>query len=105
MPHIQTDNQPVTQITVIEPEPGKQAEALSLITGRACFMARQPAFISISIHRSLDGTESSTTLKAELRSLEVGSALMKFGITGATMAGGHGNNGKQSDLEAVMSQK
>ena len=28
MPHIQTDNQPVTQITVIEPEPGKQAEAL-----------------------------------------------------------------------------
>ena len=32
MPHIQTDNQPVTQITVIEPEPGKQAEALSLMT-------------------------------------------------------------------------
>jgi hypothetical protein len=28
MPHIRTDNQPVTQITVIEPEPGKQAEAL-----------------------------------------------------------------------------
>jgi len=32
MPHIRTDNQPVTQITVIEPEPGKQAEALSLMT-------------------------------------------------------------------------
>jgi hypothetical protein len=29
MPHIRTDNQPVTQITVIEPEPGKQAEASS----------------------------------------------------------------------------
>ena len=55
MPHIQTDNQSVTQITVIEPEPGKQAEALSLMTERARFMARQPGFISVSVHRSLDG--------------------------------------------------
>jgi heme-degrading monooxygenase HmoA len=55
MPHIQTDNQSVTQITVIEPEPGKQAEALALMTERANFMARQPGFISISLHRSLDG--------------------------------------------------
>jgi len=39
MPHIRTDNQPVTQITVIEPEPGKQAEVLSLMTERARFMA------------------------------------------------------------------
>ena len=55
MPHIRTDNQPVTQITVIEAEPGKQAEALSLMTERARFMARQPGFVSISLHRSLDG--------------------------------------------------
>ena len=55
MPQIQTDNQPVTQITVIEPEPGKQAEALSLMTARARFMTRQPGFISVSLHRSLDG--------------------------------------------------
>jgi heme-degrading monooxygenase HmoA len=55
MPHIRLDNQPVTQITVIEPEPGKQAEALSLMTERARFMARQPGFISVSVHRSLDG--------------------------------------------------
>jgi len=55
MPHIRTDNQPVTQITVIEPEPGKQAEALSLMIERARFMARQPGFISVSLHRSLDG--------------------------------------------------
>ena len=55
MPQIRLDNQPVTQITVIEPEPGKQAEALSLMTERARFMARQPGFISISLHRSLDG--------------------------------------------------
>lgn len=55
MPHIRIDNQPVTQITVIEPEAGKQAEALSLTTERARFMARQPGFISVSVHRSLDG--------------------------------------------------
>jgi heme-degrading monooxygenase HmoA len=55
MPQIQTDPQPVTQITIIEAEPAKQAEALSLMTERARFMARQPGFVSISLHRSLDG--------------------------------------------------
>jgi heme-degrading monooxygenase HmoA len=55
MAHIRTDNQPATQITVIEPEPGRQAEALSLMTERARFMADQPGFISISLHRSIDG--------------------------------------------------
>src|ERR1041385_8751813 len=55
MPHIGVDKQPVTQITIIEAEPGKQAEALSLMTERARFMQRQPGFISISLHRSLDG--------------------------------------------------
>src|SRR4051794_13364779 len=55
MPHIRTDKQPVTQITVIESEPQKQSEALSLMTERARFMAQQPGFISISVHRSLDG--------------------------------------------------
>ena len=55
MPHIRIDNQPVTQITLIEPEAGKQTEALSLMTERARFMARQPGFVSISLHRSLDG--------------------------------------------------
>lgn len=55
MPHIQKDHQPVTQITVVDSEPGKQVEALSLMTERAQFMSRQPGFISISLHRSLDG--------------------------------------------------
>jgi glyoxylase-like metal-dependent hydrolase (beta-lactamase superfamily II) len=32
-------------------------------------------------------------------------ALKKLGIAGATIAGGHGNNGKQSDLEAVVASK
>lgn len=55
MPHIRTDDQPITQITIIEPEVGKQAESLSLMYERARFMARQPEFISISLHCSLDG--------------------------------------------------
>jgi hypothetical protein len=55
MPTIQSGQQPVTQITIVEPEPGKQDEALSLMSERARFMSRQPGFISISLHRSLDG--------------------------------------------------
>src|SRR4051794_8895064 len=55
MTQIRADNQPVTQITIIDSEPDKQAEALSVMTERARFMARQPGFISISLHRSLDG--------------------------------------------------
>ena len=55
MPTIHKDLQPVTQITFVESEPDKQAEALSLMVERADFMARQPGFISISLHRSLDG--------------------------------------------------
>ena len=55
MPQIHADKQPVTQITIVESEPEKQAEALSVMTERARFMARQPGFISISLHRSLDG--------------------------------------------------
>ena len=55
MPQIHANNQPVTQITIVEAEPGKQDEALSLMTERARFMAQQPGFVSISLHRSLDG--------------------------------------------------
>lgn len=55
MAQIQTSNQPVTQITIVEAEPGKQAEALRLMADRARFMSKQPGFVSISLHRSLDG--------------------------------------------------
>lgn len=55
MPEIQTDRQPVTQITVVEHEPDKQAEALAVMRERARFMAKQPGFLSISLHKSLDG--------------------------------------------------
>jgi heme-degrading monooxygenase HmoA len=55
MIQIRADNQPVTQITIVDSEPDQQAEALAVMSERARFMARQPGFISISLHRSLDG--------------------------------------------------
>ena len=69
MPRIQTGNQPVTQITVIEAEPEKQQEALSLMAERARFMARQPGFVSISLHRSLDGRRIVNYVQWENREL------------------------------------
>ena len=69
MPYIRVDKQPVTQITVVEAEPQKQADALSLMTERARFMARQPGFISISVHRSLDGRRIVNYVQWESRDL------------------------------------
>ena len=45
MPHTQIDQKPVTQITIIEAEPERQTEALSLMRKRAHFMQGQPGFI------------------------------------------------------------
>jgi heme-degrading monooxygenase HmoA len=90
MPYIQVDKQPVTQITIVEAEPEKQAEALSLMTERARFMARQPGFVSISLHRSLDGRrivnyiqwEDRDLLRAAHRSPEFRKAWSQFeGLT------------------------
>jgi heme-degrading monooxygenase HmoA len=69
MPQIRTEQQPVTQITVVEAEPGKQAQALDLMTQRAQFMARQPGFVSISLHRSLDGRRIVNYVQWESRDL------------------------------------
>jgi len=55
MPKIQINTQTITQITVVDAEPERQVEALSMMAERARFMARQPGFVSISLHRSLDG--------------------------------------------------
>jgi heme-degrading monooxygenase HmoA len=55
MPEIRPDSDFVTQITTAEAEEGKQDELLALMIERAHFMARQPGFISISLHRGLDG--------------------------------------------------
>jgi len=69
MPQIHAQQQPVTQITVVEAEPGKQAQALDLMRQRAHFMARQPGFISISLHRSLDGRRIVNYVQWESRDL------------------------------------
>ena len=55
MPEIRSQGDHVTQITTAEVEEGRQDELLRLMTERARFMATQPGFISISLHRSLDG--------------------------------------------------
>ena len=69
MPQINTERQPVTQITIVESEPDKQAEALSVMTERARFMAQQPGFVSISLHRSLDGRRIVNYVQWENRDL------------------------------------
>jgi heme-degrading monooxygenase HmoA len=56
MPEIRKENGIVTQITTVTVEPEHQAEVLELMTERARFMARQKGFISVSLHRSADGS-------------------------------------------------
>lgn len=55
MPAIRPGSAHVTQITTAEVEDGQQEELLRLMTERARFMATRPGFVSISLHRSLDG--------------------------------------------------
>jgi heme-degrading monooxygenase HmoA len=45
----------VTQITTVKTRPDNQDEVLELMTERAKFMARQPGFVSVSLHRGEDG--------------------------------------------------
>ena len=54
MPEIHQNNGVVTQITTIDVDPGRQDEVLRIMTERAKFMAQQPGFVSISLHRSED---------------------------------------------------
>jgi quinol monooxygenase YgiN len=56
MPEIRKDGGFVTQITTVKVEPEHQAEVLKLMTERARFMAKQPGFVSVSLHRSADGS-------------------------------------------------
>jgi heme-degrading monooxygenase HmoA len=55
MPQISQADGVVTQITTVSVPPDSQDEALRLMQERARFMAKQPGFISISLHRSQDG--------------------------------------------------
>ena len=56
MPDIRENAGIVTQITTVKTNPGKQYEVIALMKERARFMARQPGFVSISLHRSEDGS-------------------------------------------------
>lgn len=49
------DSKSVTRIATAEAEKGRQHELLALVTGRAHFVVRQPALVSINLHRSLGG--------------------------------------------------
>jgi quinol monooxygenase YgiN len=56
MPDIDQSGRVVTQITTVKMRPDNQDEVLKLMKERARFMARQPGFVSISLHRSEDGS-------------------------------------------------
>jgi acyl CoA:acetate/3-ketoacid CoA transferase alpha subunit len=62
MPTIQRVNQPVTQITVIEVDAGKQDEALAVMAERAQFMSRAASSI-ISNGRTAICCDRLTNLK------------------------------------------
>ena len=46
----------ITQITTVKFTPDKQDEVLNLMIERARFMATQPGFVSIALHRSKDAS-------------------------------------------------
>ena len=54
MPEIRKDV--VTQITTVTVAPEHQTEVLKLMSERARFMASQPGFVSVTLHRSQDGS-------------------------------------------------
>ena len=56
MPDIARNDSVVTQITTVKMRPDNQDEVLKLMKERARFMARQPGFVSVSLHRSEDGS-------------------------------------------------
>ena len=56
MPEIREHSDIVTQITTVKVPPTNQPEVLELMAERARFMATQPGFVSVSLHRSEDGS-------------------------------------------------
>lgn len=56
MPDIRENSGIVTQITTVKLPPDNQDEVLQLMTERAKFMATQPGFVSVCLHRSQDGS-------------------------------------------------
>jgi len=56
MSEIVQSNGICTQITTVKLPVGNQDEVLNLMKERAQFMATQPGFISVNLHRSKDGS-------------------------------------------------
>jgi heme-degrading monooxygenase HmoA len=56
MSEIRPDNGICTQITTVKLSPDNQDEVLKLMKERAHFMATQPGFVSVNLHRSKDGS-------------------------------------------------
>ena len=56
MTEIRKTNAVCTQITTVKLPPGKPEQALNLMIERARFMATQPGFVSVNLHRSTDGS-------------------------------------------------
>jgi quinol monooxygenase YgiN len=56
MPDIDKNHRVVTQITTVKMRPDNQDEVLKLMKERARFMATQPGFVSVSLHKSEDGS-------------------------------------------------
>jgi heme-degrading monooxygenase HmoA len=54
MPEIVESNGICTQITTVKLPPDNQDEILRLMVERARFMATQPGFVSVNLHRSKD---------------------------------------------------
>ncbi len=56
MPEISERNGICTQITTVKLPADNQPEVLKLMIERARFMATQPGFVSVNLHRSKDGS-------------------------------------------------
>ena len=56
MPDIRENSGVVTQITTVKLPRDNQEEVLNLMIERSRFMATQPGFVSVSLHRSQDGS-------------------------------------------------
>ena len=54
MTDIRQDNGIVTQITTVKLPPDHQEEVVNMMIERSRFMARQPGFVSVNLHRSKD---------------------------------------------------
>ena len=56
MPEIRENSDIVTQITTVKVPRNNQSEVLELMAERARFMATQPGFVAVSLHKSEDGS-------------------------------------------------